>query len=118
MQSSNYFEMITWDEFIKVELKAGTIVRAETFVEAKKPAYKLWIDLGPALGIKKSSAQITELYKPDELIGKQVICVVNFKPKQISNFLSEVLVTGFPDSENRVVLATTGQPVPNGARLF
>jgi tRNA-binding protein len=109
--------MITWDDFIKIELKAGTIVRSEVFPEAKRPAYKLWIDLGPDLGIKKSSAQITELYTPDQLLGKQVICVVNFSPKQIANFTSEVLVTGFPDDKNRIVLAGVDISVPNGAKL-
>ncbi len=109
--------MITWNDFIKIELKAGTIVRSESFPEAKKAAYKLWIDFGPELGIKQSSAQITDLYTPDELIGKQVICVFNFSPKQIANFTSEVLVTGFPDEKNRIVLAGVANPVPNGAKL-
>jgi tRNA-binding protein len=109
--------MITWDDFIKIELKAGTIVRSEYFPEAKRPAYKLWIDLGPDLGIKKSSAQITELYTPEQLLGRQVICVVNFSPKQIANFTSEVLVTGFPDDKSRIVLAGVDIPVPNGAKL-
>lgn len=109
--------MITWNDFIKIELKAGTIVRSESFPEAKKAAYKLWIDFGPELGIKQSSAQITDLYTPDELIGKQVICVFNFSPKQIANFTSEVLVTGFPDEKNRIVLAGVAHPVPNGAKL-
>jgi tRNA-binding protein len=109
--------MITWNDFIKIELKAGTIVRSESFPEAKKAAFKLWIDFGPELGIKQSSAQITDLYTPDVLIGKQVICVVNFSPKQIANFTSEVLVTGFPDEKNRIVLAGVNTPVPNGAKL-
>jgi tRNA-binding protein len=116
-QSNNIFEMITWEEFIRIQLVAGTIVRAESFPEAKKPSYKLWIDLGPEIGVKKSSAQITKLYQPEQLIGMQVVCVTNFPPKQIANFISEVLVTGFADSENRIVLTTTQQPVPNGARL-
>jgi len=109
---------ITWSDFEKLELRVGTILTADDFPEARKPAYKLTIDLGPDVGIKRSSAQITVHYKKEELIGRQVLCVCNFPLKQIGPFLSEVLTTGFYDENQAVVLATPGKPVPNGSKLL
>jgi tRNA-binding protein len=107
---------ITWEEFEKVELKIGTIVRIEDFPEARKPAYKLWIEFGNN-DIRPSSAQITKLYTKEELLGRQVMCVTNFPPKKIAGFSSEVLTTGFVLDNGNVVLAQPERKVPNGLRL-
>lgn len=109
--------MISWQDFEKVELCAGTIVQVEDFPKARKPAYKIWVDLGEELGVKRSSAQITKRYSKEELIGKQVVCVTNFPPKQVADFISEVLVTGFVLPDGEVILAQSEQSVPNGTRL-
>ena len=109
---------IDWEDFEKVEVRVGTIRSAEVFLEARKPAYKLEVDFGEAFGTRRSSAQITDLYTPDELIGKQVLAVVNFPPKQIGPVLSQCLVTGVPDDVGRVVLVSPDGAVPNGAKLF
>src|SRR6056300_2014086 len=110
-------ETISWDDFQKVEIKIGTVVRAEEFPEARKPAYKVWVDFGGDLGVKKSSAQITVHYKPEDLIGRQIVAVVNFPPMQIGPIKSEFLLTGFYDEDGGVVIAQPERPVPNGARL-
>jgi tRNA-binding protein len=108
---------ISWQEFEKVELRAGTIVQVEDFPKARKSAYKIWVDLGEERGIKRSSAQVTKLYTKEELLGRQVICVTNFPPKQVADFMSEVLVTGFVLPDGEVVLSQPDRPVPNGIRL-
>lgn len=110
-------EQISWSDFERVELRAGTVVSAKTFPEARVPAYKLVIDFGPDIGRRSSSAQITDLYSIEELVGRQVIAVVNFPPKQIGPFMSECLVTGFHDEDNKVVLASVDSVVPDGAKL-
>lgn len=109
--------LATMDDFDRIDIRAGTITRAEPFPEARKPAIKLWIDFGP-LGEKRSSAQITRHYDPDGLVGRQVLAVVNFPPRQIGKVRSEVLVLGLPDPDGEVVLITPDQPVPDGGRMF
>ncbi|WP_299397700.1 tRNA-binding protein [Pelagibius sp.] len=109
---------ITFDDFMKVDVRVGTIVDAQPFPEARRPAIKLWVDFGAPLGVKKTSAQITVHYAVEELVGKQVAAVVNFPPKQIGKFMSEILVLGFPDEAGEVVLVTADKPVPNGGRLY
>lgn len=109
---------ISWEDFSKVELRIGTIVDASVFPEARKPAYQLLIDVGVELGLKKSSAQITALYQAKELIGRQVLCVCNFPPKQIATFISEVLVTGVAGANDNIVLLSPDFPVENGTRLI
>lgn len=110
-------EHIDWGEFQKVDIRVGTIVDVEGFPEARQPAYKLEVDFGAELGIKKSSAQITDLYTKEELVGKQVLAVVNLPPKQIGPIMSECLVTGLYRSDGSVVLSTVDKELPNGARL-
>ena len=111
-------QTINWNDFEKVELRVGTIVEAEEFPEARKPAYRLKIDFGDEIGLRKSSAQITDLYRPETLVGRQIIGVVNFPPKQIGPLRSECLVTGFQRGDGAIVLATPDSPLPNGAKLM
>ncbi len=109
---------IKFDDFPNVDIRVGTIVEAEPYPEARKPSIKLKIDLGPAIGVKRSAAQITRYYDPATLVGRQVACVVNFPPRQIGKFISEVLTLGFPCAEGEVVLIAPERAVPNGGRLF
>jgi tRNA-binding protein len=108
---------ISFDDFLKVDVRVGRITRAETFPEARKPAFKLWIDFGPEIGEKRSSAQITKHYRVEDLPGRQVLAVVNFPPRQIGKVMSEVLVLGVPDGEGEIVLIGPGHDVPEGGRL-
>jgi tRNA-binding protein len=111
-------QTISWDDFEKVDIRTGTVIAAEAFPQARKPAYKLVIDFGPDIGQKKSSAQITVHYTPETLVGRQVMAVVNFPPRQIGPFMSEVLTLGFADDNGDIVLAAVDKAVPDGARLM
>jgi tRNA-binding protein len=111
-------QTISWKDFERVDIRVGTIIGVEPFPEARKPAWKLKIDFGHDIGIKNSSAQATKLYQAADLLGRQIVAVINFPPKQIGPFMSEVLVTGFPDGSGGTILAAVERSVPNGARLF
>ena len=111
-------DRIAFDDFLKVDIRIGTILKAEPFPQARKPAYRITADFGPEIGIKKCSAQLTVHYSAETLIGRQVAAVVNFPPRQIGKFMSEVLTLGFPDAEGAVVLVVPDKPVPNGGKLF
>jgi tRNA-binding protein len=111
-------EQITFDDYMKVDIRTGTIIEAEPFPEARKPAIKMRIDFGEEIGVKKSSAQITVHYTPEELVGRQVMAVVNFPPRQIGPLMSEVLTLGFEDEQGAIALASTDKNVPNGRRLI
>jgi tRNA-binding protein len=108
---------VTFDDFQRIDIRAGTVARCEVFPEARKPAFKLWIDFGPEIGEKRSSAQVTAHYRPEDLVGRQVAAVVNFPPRQIGPFVSEVLTLGFYDEDGEVVLVHPEREVPNGARF-
>ncbi len=109
---------ITFDDFLKVDIRVGTVVRAEPYPEARQPAFKLWVDFGPELGERKTSAQITRHYDLDGIVGKQVVAVTNFPPRQIGKFMSEVLVLGIPDDDGKVVLLAPDKKVPDGGRMY
>ncbi len=109
---------IDFEDFHKVDIRVGTIIDAQEFPEARRPAIKLWVDLGEEIGVKKTSAQITHNYKIEELAGRQVAAVVNFPPKQIGKFMSEILVLGFPDEDDNVTLIAIDKKIPNGGRMY
>ncbi len=109
---------VSYDDFLKVDVRVGTVVACDPFPEARRPAYKLRIDFGPEIGTRKSSAQVAELYTPEQIVGRQVAAVVNFPPKQIGPFMSEVLVLGFENADGAVAMITVDPPVPNGHRMY
>jgi len=109
---------LSFDDFLKVDIRVGTVIEAEPFPEARRPAYRLRVDFGPEIGVRKTSAQVTGHYTLDQLKGRQVAAVVNFPPKQIGKFMSEVLVLGIPDADGEVVLLGVDQDVPNGGRMY
>lgn len=109
---------ITFDDFLKIDIRVGTIVDVQDFPEARKPAYKLWVDFGAEIGIKKSSAQVTVNYTPETLKGRQVAAVLNFPPRQIGKYMSEILVLGFPDENGEVTLIAPDKKIPDGGRLY
>ena len=118
MENTNNYDVIKYEEFQRIEIRVGTIVDAKEFPEARQPAIKLWVDFGEKLGVRKTSAQVTENYEIEDLIDRQVAAVINFPPKQIGKFMSEILVLGFPDDAGDVVLVNVDKSVPNGGRLF
>ncbi len=118
MSTSPPADDISFDDFLKVDIRTGTVVDAQPYPEARKPAIKLWVDFGGEIGTRKSSAQLTKHYTPEELIGRQVCAVVNFPPRQIGKFMSEILVLGMPDDEGEVVLIRPDKAIPNGGRLY
>ncbi len=118
MDSGAVSAQIGFDDFMRVEIRVGQVLRAEPFPEARKPAIKLWIDFGPGIGERKTSAQLTVHYTPEALVGRRVVGVVNFPPRQIGTFMSEVLVLGVPDENGAVVLLTPEKDVPVGGRMF
>ncbi len=109
---------ISFDDFLKVDIRVGTVTDVQDYPEARRPAYKLWVDFGDEIGLRKTSAQLTDLYAKEDLVGRQVAAVINFPPKQIGKFMSEILVLGFPDQNGAVTLITPDKAIPNGGRLY